>query len=590
MNQKLVRFAGIVGFLWLLVATVFAQQQPVSNTSNDPNDFGTLILNIRTDQEVLADLVFGGGTRPDTWAGNNDVTTPNIVADSWYNNEQLADEIFGVGTRPEEWAGATSNNAFLVIRNVRHDLEIAADQLLGTDQRPPAWTGAARVFRCTRTLQNTLYVLETNFNVVSTTLQSVFDYCGAVEAELQSQLVNNATSTEQVTPDWAALTLAVRGDLERLADEKLGLNTRPEGWLGNKDVASTTLADDTRADLELLAGTLLGQTERPEGWIGQPSGVPALAFRNLRFDLELLADTSLGIAVRPRGWQGVDPLQACSPALQDLVSVLNAAYGFMPTVPAESTSETVCRDVEEQANLLAENPPVEIAGQGGGEEDLRNISESRIAFAYLDAAATQYMGDMPNGIRFRAWYRNFSGSSMMFVSGDNFAVFLDRRWTTFTQEQFDRLPTLEGVKPLTFCDANWCNGPRATPTPTGDVLFDVITAATPPATLAPGQNTDSSGKQLVSWNRIRVTYIAQNSTPSKAQVALEICQEDTQITCEPVLSILNTLTGVPVPILSSVNGLNVFELPYGYSTNLLIEGTTLFSQDVWLNDPSLTGG
>jgi hypothetical protein len=589
MNRKLWRFIGVVTFLGLVVATIFAQQ-PVSNTASSPNDVAALITNIRTDQEVLADLVFGGGTRPDTWARNNDATSSSIVADAWYNNEQIADEIFGVATRPDEWAGATSNNAFLVIRNVRHDLELAADQLLGADQRPPAWTGAAKVFRCTRTLQNTLYVLETNFNVVSTTLESVFDYCGAVEAELQSQLVSRALNAETVTPDWAALTLAVRGDLERLADEKLGLNTRPEGWLANKDVASPTLADDNRADLELLAGTLLGQTERPEGWIGQPSNVPALAFRNLRFDLELLADATLGVGVRPRGWQGVDPIQACSPALQDLVSVLNAAYSFIPTVPAESTADTVCADVEEQANLLAENPPLEVAGQGGGEEDLRNVAESRIAFAYLDAAATQFMGEMPNGIRFRAWYRNFSGSTMMFVSGENFAVFIDRKWTTFPQEQFDRLPTLENVKPLTFCDASWCNGPRATPTPTGDVLFDVITAATPPATIAPGQNTDSTGKQLVSWNRIRVTYIAQNSSPGKAQVALEICQEDTQVTCEPVLTILNTLTGVPVPILSSVNGLNVFELPYGYSTNLLIEGTTLFSQDVWLNDPSLTGG
>lgn len=588
MKSRLLQWIGLCMLVGGVAAVVLAQQPtppPASAT-----DFVTLVRTIRTDQEVLADLLFGGGTRPDNWIANNDVTSPSIVADSWYNNEQLADEVFGVGSRPAEWIGATSNNAFLVIRNVRHDLELAADDLLGTDQRPPAWLGAGRLFRCSRTIQNTVYLLETVYNTRPTTIEGVFDYCGALAGELSGQILPQILAQQTGETDWAVLTLAVRGDLERLADEKLGLNVRPEGWLGTKLAEAPTLADDNRTDLENLASDLLGQTERPEGWIGQPSNVAALAFRNLRVDLELLADATLGVGVRPRGWQGTDALQGCQPDIQNLVELVTLNYAFVANVSAGIANDVACSLIEGQVNLLAENPPPDIAGTGGGEDDQRNIAESRIAFAYLDAAATQYMGEVPTGIRFRAWYRNFNTSSMMFVSGENFAVFLDRRWTTFTQDEYDRLPTLENIKPLTFCDAEWCNGPRSTPTPTGDVLFDVINAATPPATIAPGQNVDSSGKQLVSWNRIRVTYVAQNSSPGNAQVALEICQDDAQVICEPVLSILNTLTGVPVPIISSVNGLNVFELPYGYSTNLLVEGTTLFSQDVWLNDPSLTGG
>ena len=36
-----------------------------------------------------------------------------------------------------------------------------------------------------------------------------------------------------------------------------------------------------------------------------------------------------------------------------------------------------------------------------------------------------------------------------------------------------------------------------------------------------------------------------------------------------------------------VNGLNVYEFPYGYTSNLIIEGTTLFSPDVWISDPTI---
>jgi hypothetical protein len=33
--------------------------------------------------------------------------------------------------------------------------------------------------------------------------------------------------------------------------------------------------------------------------------------------------------------------------------------------------------------------------------------------------------------------------------------------------------------------------------------------------------------------------------------------------------------------------LNIYELRYGYSTNLLIEGETRFSTDVWISDPTI---
>jgi len=166
-------------------------------------------------------------------------------------------------------------------------------------------------------------------------------------------------------------------------------------------------------------------------------------------------------------------------------------------------------------------------------------------------------------------------------------VFIDRRWTSLAQDVFDTLPTLEGVKPLTFCDARWCNGPGPTPTPTGDSpLIAILNAATPFPTVSAAQ-VGSEGKVQVSWNHVRVTYLLDNAATNTAQVTLEICQEPAQITCEPVITVFDNATGTNKPVLSQLNGLNVYEFAYGYTANLIIEGASLFSPDVWISDPTI---
>jgi hypothetical protein len=205
-------------------------------------------------------------------------------------------------------------------------------------------------------------------------------------------------------------------------------------------------------------------------------------------------------------------------------------------------------------------------------------------------AALQYMGVMPWDTEFRAWYRNFNESNMMFVSGENFALFIDRRFTTMEEEVFRTLPTLEGRKPLTFCDAGWCNGPGPTPTPTGSgPIIAIFEAATPPATVSPEQ-LEEQGKRLVSWNNIRVGYLLDRPETRSVQVTLEICSDPNQIACEPVIRVYNNGTGIDLPVIQTFNGLNVYELLYGYSTNLIIEGTTLFSRDVFISDPTFRTG
>src|SRR5690606_33018849 len=124
------------------------------------------------------------------------------------------------------------------------------------------------------------------------------------------------------------------------------------------------------------------------------------------------------------------------------------------------------------------------------------------------------------------------------------------------------------------------------PTPTGSGPLILLLQETTPQ--APTLEEETVDKAQVSWNFIRVTYVADNATTRTAQVALEICTETGQINCEPVIRIFDNTVGAAKPVISQTpNGLNVYEFPYGYTANLLVEGSTLVSTDVWLSDPSI---
>jgi hypothetical protein len=540
---------------------------------------------MRVDLEILADDTLGEGNRPEGWTFNVDGESATFISDLWFDNELLANEIFGAG-RPPEWLGAPVPRQQIVARNVRHDLELAATTHFGGAERPQDWNGASPLFQCSRELQNFVSLLSDVYGVILQTPATALNYCQAVAVEAEGQLARVALSSEEMLQTVPELVLAVRGDLERLADEKLGLNNRPDDWVGNKDVDSPTLAGDTYLDIEVLADEVLGQNQRPADWIGVGRGLtnaPVLTYRNMRHDLEKLADQSLGLDQRPRGWQGQDFLTRCDPLIQDLVFVVQQGYALTIQVNASSIGE-YCIAIANEANMLAEIPPVEdVVEAEPGEEDF--LFRSEFAFTYLDPAAMQYMGIMPRSIEFRPWYRQFGDSTMMFVSGNDFAVWIDQRWTTMPLDEFDRLPTTEGVRPLTFCDAGWCNGPGPTPTPTGSgAIQALIDMATPPA---PPSAEEISNKTQVSWNNIRVTYLSDNAQARTAQVALEICQDTAQTVCEPVISVFDNSINAPKQVLSQFNGLSVYEFPYGYTANLTIEGATLVSPDVWISDPTI---
>lgn len=569
-------------FLWLfsiLMAALagYVWAAPTPQISN----LEVFVTNLRSDIELLANAVFDGPTRPEGWIAFINTSSPTYVSDLWFNNEQLATTIFGVDERPPDWIGVSAPNAGILLRNVRHDLELAADAQFGRNSRPEAWLGADAIFRCDRALQNVVVLLERAYEVEFQTLPSAVDYCRAISLEAEENVITQLLDTPEYQAELPNQILSVRGDLERLADDQFGLDQRPAGYYRNVDTNSPSFVSDLYLDLESVANEVIGINQRPDGWIGTVTQTLAVSSRNLRHDLELLADEVLGVGVRSRGWQGVDKLPSCDPAVQDLVLLAEIEYQF--TVQADPAAVDYCQQVGNAVSLVAETPPEDIVSPLAGAES-RLLAESNYAFSYLDVAATQYMGIMPGGTRFRAWYRQFGESNMMFVSGDDFALFIDQRFTTLPLEVFDTLPTLEGVRPLTFCDATWCNGPGPTPTSTGSALALLLTTPFPTQPAGPEEITD---KTQVSWNNIRVTYLSDNAEARTAQVTLEICQDSAQTVCEPVLRVFDNGTGAAKPVLSQNNGLNVFEFKYGYTSNLLVEGSTLFSPDVWISDPTI---
>lgn len=584
-------------FRWIVIALVtgLALIGVLAQTTTQPETLFQLeLLNISNDQIIIADRLLGVGNRPEGWSDNDDLASESLLADLFINNELLADETFGAGVRPGDWIGATTRNADLIARNIRHDLEVLGNELLGVGIRPDEWAGGSNpIFTCSRTVMNTAFILDVEYNLRPTTPEGVRDYCFTVTNEIIDDLIAQAIGQPEIEVNTLQLLLAVRGDLERTADEVFGVNQRPLGWLDNTDINSPGFITSIASDLELLADEQLGAGVRPEGWRADgASGSELQALQILRLNVELITDELIGTDTRPRGWQGSEePLLRCDPVLQNLLILADETYEDYEIPEVDGTNPNFCQVLTDDVNSRIENPPAPDPELELTPADQQFRGSSEFAFSYLDSAALEYMGVMPSGIEFRAWYRNFGESSMMFVSGENFAVFIDRRWTTLPQETFERLPTLDGVRPLTFCDAGWCNGPSPTPTPTGrGPLLDIIAVATPPTTATPEFGSEfEQGEVLVNWEAIRINYLLQRPEAGVAQVTLEICRDASQVACQAVISVTNA-AGEQLPVLSQFNGFNVYELPYGYNTGFEIRGERFFSNDIWLLDPSALGG
>lgn len=588
-------------YFWILLLIMLFSVSPIAAEPNQQqiDSLPSFTNAIRADLEIAANALLGQGIRPDTWTNNIDITTATYVSDLWYDKELLANEVFGEGVRPPEWLGVTVDEPDIIARNTRFDLEILADNIYnGTDNRPPVWSGASTLYRCDRTLQNVRGLLSEFFSFNTGLDDDAFGYCVLLQDEVHTAILE----TYQLDIfDQEVLNqeiLAVRGDIERIANEVYGVNDRPLGWAGNTDITSPLLLTDNYEDLRILADQTLGVGVRPERFIGSITDSQLETWRNLRYDLELLADAIVPTLPsitdrRPRGWQGTDPLRRCEPLVQDLVLTLETRYGEDEEEPFNRMSfvddENYCASAREAGNLFAERRPPTATERLALVAADSFTYESEYAFSYLDTTALEFMGVMPRGIRFKAWYRNYNESTMMFVSGEGFALYIDRRWTNMPQDVFDRLPTLEGVRPLSFCEASWCDGPGPTPTPTGSAIESLLNFATPviQPTLDPTSLLPREEKTEVNFENVRVVYLQDNLQTRTAQVTLELCQDVQLVNCEPVILLTDAASGNEIPVLSKASGNNVYELAYGYTNNIIIESPSIVSRDVFISDPTL---
>ncbi len=567
------------------------EEEPVTPES----DFAAFVVNIRLDLELLANEVNGPGIRPEGWNFNTDPTSVSILGDIWLDLELQADRVLGDDVpRPPGWIGASSPTPNRIARNLRHDLELLADYAFGEGERPDDWIGAPRLFSCSQTVQNLMDYMRRTFEIQSITPDSVINYCGAVTGEAQDALAGQGVTL--VEGDIPQLLENIRGDLERLAIEVNGLDDpHPSGWLGTITIEANQMARDLSHDLELLATQQFNTEDRPAEWIGTIGLSPGIFVRNLRHDLELLADLILqgrdyldDLGGRPFGWLGTegfgDETSFCAGATQTLTLVLSTYYRYeVPEISAPDVT-VLCHTLDADVNHYAESDPErvseeELAGVVGTSG--RPVAQSDLAFAYLDVGALQYMGTIPRGVPFEAWYRNFGESTMMYIVGDNFAVYVGQEWTTMPQDRFYRLPTLQGVIPETYCFAEWCAGPGPTPTPTGQ-------APTPTPGAAPGLPPPGGGDLvLVPWNQVRVFYDQDKPETGTVLVRLELCAA-VDFGCEPVQQVYNA-AGAPLQVINVIGPYPVFDLPYGYSNTFTLQSESFYANEVWISDPTLRG-
>jgi hypothetical protein len=150
----------------------------------------------------------------------------------------------------------------------------------------------------------------------------------------------------------------------------------------------------------------------------------------------------------------------CARTVTNTVALLMRDYRFQPVA---SPGVDFCANLEAEINAFMEAILADETDEGVP-------GESRLAFAFVDFGARQYVGEMPEGTPFIAVARNaLPGSQMAFVISRNqdFAVFVDYTFTSITAAEFLSLPDYrEWTGDIrAYCTARWCRDPGPQPTP-----------------------------------------------------------------------------------------------------------------------------
>ncbi|MEQ8674162.1 MAG: hypothetical protein RLP44_08925 [Aggregatilineales bacterium] len=148
-------------------------------------DIIALLIPIRADLDIMANLTLGEGQRPVGWSNltSTDIADPNLLLLSRLDLEILVGNLMGANTRPEGWFGAVASTQYAIARDIRHDLELLADTMF-TDQpngRPDGWNGDDPLFRCGRATQALVELLEINELFSIEIDPTAADFCLQVE-------------------------------------------------------------------------------------------------------------------------------------------------------------------------------------------------------------------------------------------------------------------------------------------------------------------------------------------------------------------------------------------------------------------------
>lgn len=147
----------------------------------------------------------------------------------------------------------------------------------------------------------------------------------------------------------------------------------------------------------------------------------------------------------------------CGRSVAAIAALLKRDQGFEPATPPGAD---YCARLEEEITVFIETLLADPTAEGVA-------GQSRGAFAFIDFGARQYVGEIPQGEEFKAVARNaLPDSTMIYVVGSEYAVFVDFNFTTLTADEFAALPDYRdyrgGIRPN--CEASWCRAPGPRPT------------------------------------------------------------------------------------------------------------------------------
>jgi phosphate transport system substrate-binding protein len=168
-----------------------------------------LLISARTDLEVMATEVLGI-QRPPGWSGSLDINDPQLPLLTRLDLELLAAVVYSESLRPTGWFGAVGSTQLAIVRDIRHDLEVMADTVF-SGARPQDWAGGDVIYRCSRSTQALVAMLQRTNLYAVTADPLASDYCQQVEIE-----VSRYTEVNLVEGD---LVLASGGDVVSVTSE-----------------------------------------------------------------------------------------------------------------------------------------------------------------------------------------------------------------------------------------------------------------------------------------------------------------------------------------------------------------------------------